>query len=39
MFIDSISLDDNLIIIVVFMVEFVDNFGMGIIVEGVEEEE
>lgn len=39
MFIDSISSDDNSTTIVDSMVELADNLGMGIIAEGVEEEE
>nr|WP_208996933.1 EAL domain-containing protein [Roseibium denhamense] len=39
MFIDSISSDDSSTTIVDSMVELADNLGMGIIAEGVEEEE
>lgn len=39
MFIDAISSDDNSTTIVDSMVELADNLGMGIIAEGVEEEE
>ncbi|TYC63309.1 EAL domain-containing protein [Rhodobacterales bacterium] len=39
MFIDSISSDDNSTTIVDSMVELADNLGMGIIAEGVEQEE
>jgi len=39
MFIDTISSDDNSTTIVDSMVELADNLGMGIIAEGVEQEE